>query len=138
VTVGTIFEDSKVPLRKWLVAWYMLCTSKKGVSALQIQRMLHLGSYHTAWLMMRRIRRALSDPMFADRLSGDGGMVEADETYVGAKVKRMMRLSSQLPDDADDAVDLAVARKRLAEINLRPESVMRGAILEEKMRRWES
>src|SRR5919205_3407415 len=38
VTVGTIFEDSHIPLRKWLVAWYMLCTSKKGVSALQIQR----------------------------------------------------------------------------------------------------
>jgi hypothetical protein len=68
VTVGTIFEDSKVPLRKWLVAWHMLCTSKKGVSALQIQRMLKLGSYRTAWFMMHRIRYALRDPMSADKL----------------------------------------------------------------------
>src|SRR5690242_1025989 len=47
VTVGTIFEDSKIPLRKWLVAWYLLCSSKKGMSAAQIQRMLALGSYRT-------------------------------------------------------------------------------------------
>src|SRR5262245_27710523 len=44
VTVGTIFEDSHIPLRKWLVAWYLLCSSKKGISSLQIQRMLGLGS----------------------------------------------------------------------------------------------
>ena len=85
VTVGTIFEDSKVPLRKWLVAWYMLCTSKKGVSARQIQRMLELGSYRTAWFMMHRIRYALRDPVFADKLGGGGQTVEADETYVGGK-----------------------------------------------------
>ena len=91
VTVGTIFEKSKVPLGKWLVAWYMLCSSKKGVSALQIQRMLGLGSYRTAWLMMHRIRYALRDPVFADKLGGGGGTVEADETYVGGKVKGMGR-----------------------------------------------
>src|SRR5262245_3067314 len=45
VTVGTIFEDSKIPLRKWLVAFYLLCSNKKGISALQIQRQLDLGSY---------------------------------------------------------------------------------------------
>lgn len=91
VTVGTIFEKSKVPLRKWLVAWYMLCSSKKGVSALQVQRMLGLGSYRTAWFMMHRIRYALRDPVFADKLGGGGGTVEADETYVGGKVKGMGR-----------------------------------------------
>lgn len=87
VTVGTIFEKSKVPLRKWLVAWYLLCSSKKGISALQIQRMLSLGSYRTAWFMMHRIRYALRDPVFADKLGNGGGTVEADETYVGGKVK---------------------------------------------------
>ena len=87
VTVGTIFEDSHIPLRKWLVAWYMLCTSKKGVSALQIQRMLDIGSYRSAWFMMHRIRYALRDPVFADKLGGGGGTVEADETYVGGKVR---------------------------------------------------
>ena len=48
VTVGTIFEDSHVPLHKWLLAIHLMCSSKKGVSALQIQRNLELGSYHTA------------------------------------------------------------------------------------------
>jgi transposase-like protein len=85
VTVGTIFEDSKIPLRKWLVAWYMLCSSKKGVAALQIQRQLDIGSYRSAWFMMHRIRYALRDPVFADKLGGAGGVVEVDETYVGGK-----------------------------------------------------
>jgi len=87
-TVGTIFEDSHIPLRKWIIAWYMLCTSKKGVSSLQIQRMLDLGSYRTAWLMMHKIRYALKDPVFADKLSG---IVEVDETYVGGVRRGMGR-----------------------------------------------
>lgn len=91
VTVGTIFEDSHIPLRKWLVAWYMLCSSKKGISALQMQRMLELGSYRSAWFMMHRIRYALRDPVFTAKLGGGGGTVEADETYVGGKVKGMGR-----------------------------------------------
>ena len=85
VTVGTIFEDSKIPLRKWLVAWYMLCSSKKGISALQMQRMLALGSYRSAWFMMHRIRFALRDPVFAEKLGGGGSAVEADETVIGGK-----------------------------------------------------
>ena len=84
VTVGTIFEDSKIPLHKWLVAWYLLNASKKGISALQIQRMLGLGSYRTAWLMMHKIRHALRDPIFTDKLSG---IVEVDETYIGGVVR---------------------------------------------------
>jgi transposase-like protein len=88
VTVGTIFEDSHVPLRKWLVAFYLLCSSKKGISALQIQRQLDLGSYRTAWFMMHRIRHALRDPIFADKLGGQGKIVEADETYIGPRVPR--------------------------------------------------
>src|SRR2546421_12555710 len=83
VTVGTIFEDSHIPLRKWLVAWYLLCSSKKGISALQIQRMLGLGSYRSAWFMMHRIRYALADQAFSGKLGSGGGTVEVDETYVG-------------------------------------------------------
>jgi transposase-like protein len=82
VTVGTIFEDSHIPLRKWLVAWYLLCSSKKGISSLQIQRMLGLGSYRTALFMMHRIRYALAHPAFTGMLKG---VVEVDETYVGGK-----------------------------------------------------
>src|ERR1043166_8964062 len=88
VTVGTIFEKSHIPLRKWLVAWYMLCSSKKGVSALQIQRMLDIGSYRPAWFMMHRIRYALRDPVFSDKLGEGGGTVEADEMYVGGKPRK--------------------------------------------------
>ena len=89
VTVGTIFEKSKIPLNKWLIAWYLLCSSKKGFSAAQLQRSLGLGSYRTAWFMMHRIRYALADPAFSDKLGGPGGsgIVEADETYVGGKTK---------------------------------------------------
>src|SRR6266478_4476632 len=82
VTVGTIFEDSHIPLRKWFVAWYLLCSSKKGISSLQIQRMLGLGSYRTALFMMHRIRYALAHPGFTGMLSG---VVEMDETYIGGK-----------------------------------------------------
>jgi len=91
VTIGTIFEDSHIPLRKWLIAWYMLCASKKGIAALQIQRMLDIGSYRSAWFMMHRIRYALRDPVFKGKLGGGGGTVEADETYVGGKVRGMGR-----------------------------------------------
>ena len=83
-TVGTIFEDSHIPLRKWLVAWYLLCASKKGISALQIQRMLGLGSYRTAWMMMHKIRYALQNPSFSEKLTGT---VEVDETFLGGEVK---------------------------------------------------
>jgi len=86
VTVGTIFEDSHIPLRKWLVAWYLLCSSKKGISSLQIQRMLGLGSYRTALFMMHRIRYALAHPAFTGMLKG---VVEVDETYVGGKAPGM-------------------------------------------------
>lgn len=84
VTVGTIFEDSHIPLGKWLAAWYLLCSSKKGISSLQIQRMLDLGSYRSALFMMHRIRHALRDPSFTEKLSGT---VEVDETYVGGKLR---------------------------------------------------
>ena len=78
VTVGTIFEDSHIPLRKWLIAWYLLCASKKGISSLQMQRMLGLGSYKSALFLMHRIRHALKDPVFEGELDGD---------YAGVKTR---------------------------------------------------
>src|ERR1700722_3882430 len=80
VTIGTIFEASHIPLRKWLIAFYMICSSKKGISSLQLQRNLELGSYRTALFMAHRIRFALKDPSFAGKLSGT---IECDETYIG-------------------------------------------------------
>src|SRR5438874_6291196 len=82
VTVGTIFEDSHIPLNKWLIAIYMMCSSKKGVSAHQIHRMLSV-TYRSAWFMCHRIRLAMSHPsMNVGKL---GGIVEADECYIGGK-----------------------------------------------------
>ena len=82
VTVGSIFEDTHIPLRKWLIAWYLLCASKKGISSLQLQRMLDLGSYKSALFMTHRIRFALKDPVFDGKLTGT---VEVDECYFGPK-----------------------------------------------------
>ena len=80
VTIGTIFEDSKIPLRKWLIAWYLLCSSKKGISSLQLKRILEIGSYGTALFMAHRIRHALKETDYAEKLTGT---IEVDETFVG-------------------------------------------------------
>ncbi len=82
VTVGTIFEDSHLPLATWVRAFHLMATSKKGISALQLQRNLGLGSYRTAWHLAHRIRLAMKCEPFAQALQGD---VEVDETYVGGK-----------------------------------------------------
>ena len=85
VTVGTLFERSKVPLRKWLLATHLLCASKKGMSAHQLHRMLGV-TYKTAWFMSHRIREAMRDPN-PGAVGGGNKVVEADETYVGGKAK---------------------------------------------------
>ncbi|MDE0718137.1 MAG: IS1595 family transposase [Rhodospirillaceae bacterium] len=85
VTVNTIMHRSKVPLSKWLVAFHLMCSSKKGISALQLQRELGLGSYQTAWHMEHRIRYAMASGGLAAPLKGD---VEVDETYVGGKPRK--------------------------------------------------
>src|SRR5688572_4522940 len=59
VTVNTIMEDSHLPLRQWARAFHLMCSSKKGISALQLQRNLGLGSYRTAWFLAHRIREAM-------------------------------------------------------------------------------
>ncbi len=82
VTVGTVMEDSHIPLNKWLIAFYIMCASKTQVSALQLQRQLELGSYRSAWFLCHRIRFALMDVIPTDMLTGT---VEADETYIGGK-----------------------------------------------------
>ena len=84
VTVGTIMHRSHLPIKKWLIAFYLVCSSKKGISTLQLKRQLGLGSYRTAWLLVNKIRKAMeSNPDFCKLF----GYVEADETYVGGKDK---------------------------------------------------
>ncbi len=81
VTVGTVFERSKVPLTKWWMAVYLLNSSKKGVSAHQIHRTLKV-TYKTAWFMMHRIREAMRTGGLGP-MGGNGKTVEVDETYIG-------------------------------------------------------
>ena len=84
VTVGTIMHDSHLPLRKWFLAIYLMCESKKGISALQLKRTLGV-AYKTAWYLCHRIREAMgNDPFDGPTLLG---IVEVDETLVGGKTK---------------------------------------------------
>jgi transposase-like protein len=81
VTVGTVFERSKIPLTKWWLATHLLGSSKKGMSSHQLHRMLGV-TYKTAWFMSHRIREAMKD-VKAGPIGGSGKIVEADETYFG-------------------------------------------------------
>src|SRR5215217_8201314 len=81
VKVGTVFEDSHVPLTKWLQALHLLCSSKKGISSHQLFRILGV-SLKTAWFMSHRVREAMRDGSLGP-LGGGSGTVEADETYCG-------------------------------------------------------
>jgi transposase-like protein len=89
VTVGTIFEDSHIPLNKWLMAFHLLCSSKKGMSAHQLHRMLGV-TYKSAWFMAHRIRYAMSEL----NLTKLQGTVEVDETYVGGKQRGLQGVKS--------------------------------------------
>lgn len=80
VTVGTVMEDSHLPLSAWAKAFHLMASSKKGMSALQLQRNLGLGSYRTAWHLAHRIRLAMRCEPVAGMLKGE---VQCDETYVG-------------------------------------------------------
>lgn len=82
-TTGTVFESSHVPVSKWLLAIHLMAASKKGMSAHQLHRMVGV-TYRAAWFMMHRLRHAMTEG-FTVQLSG---IVEADETYVGARNKR--------------------------------------------------
>ena len=85
VTVGTVFERSKIPLTKWCVATFLLCSSKKGISSHQISRTLGV-TYKTAWFMTHRIREAMKDGALGPT-GGEGKTVEADETFLAKSPK---------------------------------------------------
>lgn len=83
VLVGTVFENTNIGLRQWFKVIYLMLTSKKGISSLQIQRIMGFGSYRTALYVTHRIRAAFTDPDFRKLI----GIVEVDETYIGGKNK---------------------------------------------------
>jgi len=85
VTTGTIMHDTHLPLRKWFIATYLICESKKGISALQLKRTLGV-AYKTAWYLCHRIREAVKDVDHSELLSG---IVECDEAFIGGNPKNM-------------------------------------------------
>ncbi|MGH6934718.1 MAG: IS1595 family transposase, partial [Methylocella sp.] len=85
VTVGTLYERSKIPLNKWLAATHLIMASKKGMSALQVGRMLGV-SKKTAWFLCRRIRASLSETT-PEAIGGLNKIVESDESVIGGKAK---------------------------------------------------
>jgi transposase-like protein len=107
VTVGTVFESSHVPLVKWWLAIHLLASSKKGISAHQIHRNLHV-SYQTAWFMAHRLRYAM---MQGPMLELFKGVVEVDETYVGARNKRGSKRGRPGPDSHKTPVVALVERE---------------------------
>ncbi len=86
VRIGSVFESSHAPMHIWLQAFYLMCSSKKGISTRQLQRTFG-GSMKTAWFLGHRIREAMKDGTspFPPKLGGGGMTIEADETYIGGK-----------------------------------------------------
>ncbi len=87
VKVGTIFEDSPIPLEKWLPAVWVIVNCKNGISSYEVARDLGV-TQKTAWFMLHRIRLAMQTGSFA-KIGGNGGEVEADETFIGGKARNM-------------------------------------------------
>ena len=88
VRIGTIFESSHAPMHIWLQAFYLMCSSKKGIATRQLQRTFG-GSMKTAWFLGHRIREAMKagPALFDEPLGGAGAIVEQDETYIGRKAE---------------------------------------------------
>lgn len=111
VTVGTIFEDSKVPLNKWLLAFRLMASSKKGISAHQLHRSIGV-TYKTAWFMEHRIREAMREEAPAP-MGGGGGDVEIDETFIGRKKGYTARAGSKHKHAVVGLVDRQSGRARM-------------------------
>jgi transposase-like protein len=92
---GTIFERSHIPLHKWLLATHLMAASKKGISALQLSRMLGL-PYKTAWFLCHRIRESMK-PTDTAPIGGQSSVVEVDETFIGGKAKNRAYAKKEPP-----------------------------------------
>ena len=130
VTVGTVFESSKVPLNKWLLATHLMVSSKKGISAHQLHRMLGV-TYKTAWFMAHRIREAMIST--DDTPIGGGGRdVEVDETYIG-RVPGNSRLPIHNMNKVISLVDRTTGRSTSIVFTGNFTAATVGAILSERL-----
>ncbi len=117
VRVGTVLQDSKLPLWKWFVTVFLLAESKKGISANQIRRMTGV-TYKTAWFLTHRIRQAMSEAAEAKPLTGS---VEVDETYIGGKPRYSKRGKRGWDHRRDSKTTVLGAVERGGNIRLRVE-----------------
>ncbi len=130
VRVGTVFESSHVPLHKWLQAVYLMCASKKGVSAHQIHRVLEV-TYKTAWFMAHRIREAMRSGDLAP-MGGGGGFVEVDETFIGREPGKPVKRAYHHKMKVLTLVDRSTGRARSMVVDdLKPATI--APILRENM-----
>ncbi len=110
VTVGTVMEDSHIPLNKWLLAFHLLCASKKGMSAHQLHRMLGV-TYKSAWFMAHRIRHAMTQEPLSSKLDG---VVEIDEAYIGGRRRQKNNPGAGLREgETEERIGKKVWRKKL-------------------------
>lgn len=123
VRVGTIFEESHLPMTKWLQAIYLLCSSKKGISAKQLERTLEV-TYKTAWFLAHRIREAMRSGELAP-FGGNGTPVEVDETFIGhdpdykgarAAYQGKIKILALVDRETGRAKSMVVDRLTIAEI----------------------
>ena len=98
--IGTVFEDSPVPLEKWLPATWLLANCKNGISSYEIASDIGV-TQKSAWFMMHRIRLAMQTGTFA-KMGGPGSEIESDETFVGGKAKNMRRFDGRCGPSQQD------------------------------------
>src|ERR1700674_2414432 len=104
VKVGTVLEDSAIPLDKWMMATWMVTNCKNGVSSYEIAKDVKV-TQKSAWFMLHRIRLAMQDDFYGSKLGGKGKEVEVDETYIGGKTRNMhkdvkrRRFTGRVQDD---------------------------------------
>ena len=122
VRIGTIFEESHLPLHKWLQAIYLMCSSKKGISSKQLERTLEC-TYKTAWFLSHRIREAMRSGEL-DTFGGNGTAVEVDETFIGREPGSTVKAAYHHKMKVLTLVDRVTGRARSTVIdNLRPETI---------------
>lgn len=122
VRMGTIFEESKLPLHKWLQAIYLMCSSKKGISAKQLERTLEV-TYKTAWFLAHRIREAMRSGELAP-FGKDGGAVEVDETYIGREPGKPVKRAFHHKMKVLSLVDRSTGQVRSVVVdNIRPATI---------------